>query len=108
MFLKYDKDDRGSIGREELQDTFRDMGTTLTAREWEVLFRIMDINQSGRIEFDEFINFFFNVPVPGLAWFVSILVIYECTLKTINYPDTFAPINMAVFLDSTGSRPKVV
>ena len=65
MFRKYDKSDNGSITKHQLSTALREIDPSFTDREIDVLFTIIDLNQSGRIEFDEFIRFFFNVKVPS-------------------------------------------
>ena len=63
MFERYDKRRDGFITKEELAAVFTGLSINITRNELELLFRIIDRNQSGKIEYSEFLYFFFKVNV---------------------------------------------
>jgi calmodulin len=64
MFDRYDKSGDGYITRDELAAVFRELTIPVTSRELHVLFNIIATDPSGRIEFDEFLDFFFGYQAP--------------------------------------------
>jgi len=54
IFNKYDKDQDGSIGTNELHALCLEMGVMLNAEQLEVALKVMDSDGNGTIEFDEF------------------------------------------------------
>ena len=64
MFERYDKSGDGYVTRNELGAVFRELDIHVTSRELHVLFKIIDADRSGRIEFDEFLHFFFGYDAP--------------------------------------------
>jgi len=54
IFNKYDTDQDGSIGTNDLYALCLEMGTMLTPEQLEVALKVMDSDGNGTIEFDEF------------------------------------------------------
>ena len=60
MFKEFDKDGSGAIDPCELSDLCTALGDPLTKRELDEAFDHLDMDDNGRIGFDEFISFWRN------------------------------------------------
>jgi len=57
IFNKYDKDDSGYLSEGELQRFFKSMETYFTKSELNEAMYIIDTNNDGKVNFEEFIRF---------------------------------------------------
>lgn len=57
FFHAYDLDNNHNIDRMELGNLMRDMGEVLSKDELEEMFKNLDTNQDGQIEYDEFVEY---------------------------------------------------
>ena len=57
IFNKYDKDDSGYLSEGELQRFFKSMETYFTKSELSEAMYIIDTNNDGKVNFEEFIKF---------------------------------------------------
>lgn len=60
VFHSFDKDKNGVIDRKEFQAIFEDMGKCLSEEEIKRSMDMLDTNQDGTIDYEEFIGYFFN------------------------------------------------
>lgn len=66
-FRSYDKDNNGTMERSELQKVLKDLGhDDLTEEQIEVVFSKIDINESGKIEYNEFVAMYGTIKEKGL------------------------------------------
>ena len=56
VFERFDKDKSGSIDRGEFGEFMAALGKTMTAAELDAGFAQIDVDGSGVIEFDEFVD----------------------------------------------------
>jgi len=54
VFNKYDRSNRGTIDKDDLEKLAHDLGQDLTAAELHAAHKVLDINESGQIEFNDF------------------------------------------------------
>jgi calmodulin len=67
VFDLFDKDRDGTINLKELGDVLRTLGANPTHQELEMIFKETDIDNSGKLEFEEFMELFKNkISFPGL------------------------------------------
>ena len=56
VFDQFDKDKDGKISAKELENAMQSMGQTPTGEEINEMMREVDLNQDGKIDFDEFMS----------------------------------------------------
>lgn len=54
VFEYFDKDQSGSISRDELEQVFKALGKTCTPGEFETILSKVDNDHSGKLNIDEF------------------------------------------------------
>ena len=54
MFNKYDTDHNGALDKPELAAVAKELGSEFTSNELVAIFRLLDEDASGKIEFKEF------------------------------------------------------
>ena len=60
VFKSFDKDGNGVIESCELKTAFEEMGRHLSTCETERMMSLMDKNQDGVVNYEEFIEYMFN------------------------------------------------
>lgn len=60
LFKKYDKDDNDSIDWDEFRNLIDELIGDIPLQEKARIFDVVDTNHSGRITFDEFIDWWAN------------------------------------------------
>ena len=60
VFRKYDKNNDGIIDRKELRHLCKSLGEPLTLNELDYAYTLLDKNNSGKIEIEEFIDYWLN------------------------------------------------
>jgi calmodulin len=67
VFDLFDKDKDGAITQKEIADVLRTLGANPTKEEIEMIFKETDTDNSGKIEFEEFMDLFKSkISFPGL------------------------------------------
>ncbi|CAM9236042.1 unnamed protein product [Heterosigma akashiwo] len=56
FFDKYDADHSGAIEMEEIRLVFKDLNEKMSKPQFEGLFKVFDLNNDGKISFDEFVS----------------------------------------------------
>ena len=56
VFGMFDKDGNGSIDRDELRQVFEELGKVFPENEMQRMMAIADKDDSGSLEYEEFIN----------------------------------------------------
>lgn len=59
-FRSFDKNGDGMIDRSELDAVFREMGRVMDQRDLDRIIRMADKDQSGTIDYEEFIDLVFK------------------------------------------------
>ena len=57
LFKQADKDGSGSLEKNEVRRLMKQMGKNLSKAEFEVAFSKIDVDGSGAVDFDEFVEF---------------------------------------------------
>ena len=56
VFDKFDEDRNGAIDRQEFEKFLAAIGKQMTSEEIDAGFRLIDVDRSGVIEFEEFVD----------------------------------------------------
>ncbi len=59
-FLKFDRDNNGTVSQAELAAVFAELGEPLTHEEAEEALRVLDAGRSGKVSLSDFLRFWFS------------------------------------------------